>query len=272
MSEEQTPVETQPVETTASKSWFTDDGGWNREAFGEGLGEHTIFDKYKNPEELVKATINKDGLIGKKAEEFWTSTDPEIVSKRSKIMGVPEDASGYEFNVEFPEGIPISSERIEASKAVFKELGIPKAAAEKLIAWDVQNATEAYQEQIEQMEIAYSEAEGKLKGKWKNNYNNNMERVTNALDYIGMSEYASDMKESKNPLALKFAEAIHEKIIPLIQNDTIIESRQSQSLATIEDSLNALDDQIFSFPADQLHTSEYNRLVAKRGELLQKLG
>jgi len=259
--EVQTPE--QPVE---KKSYLNEDGSFIREAFGE-LGSHSIFDKYKNVEDLAKATINKDHVIGKKAEEWWASEDSDIVAKRRELMGIPSDASGYELP-SIPDGILLAPERLDAFKSFAHELGIPKETAKKLVEWDFRNA----QQSLEQRQTAELEAkttaENELKGKWKNDYGDNVEKVGNLLDFLGLGELKDDPAYGNNP---RFIEAAYEKLVPLVENDAIIEGSQRQTLETAKDRLDQLEEKIFTFPSDKLQSPEYKALCKERADLLNKI-
>jgi len=74
-----------------------------------------------------------------------------------------------------------------------------------------------------------------------------------------------------SPEAVKFAEQVFDKIVPLIDNDEIIEARQTQSLSTIEDRLRLLDDEIWAFPADELNSEKYKLKINERKQLLEKI-
>jgi len=276
MSEEtqtpETPVEQTPNQPVAVKSYLTETGEWNREAFEAGLGEHSIFDKYKNPEELVKATINKDNLIGKKAEDFWTSDDADLVARRREIMGVPAEASEYEYEaVEFAEGMPVEAinGRIEAAKEKFKELGINKAQAKALLEWDLEGAVNEFNSHGEAVNAQRIEAEAQLKAEWKGDkFEYNVQKAKNALDHLGLGEWADNPAMGNNP---QFIKDVFDKLVPLISDDTIIEARQSQNIATLQDELKSIDDRIWETPDTELNTQKYMNLVSQRLEVLNKM-
>jgi len=277
MSEEvQTPdtpaveqTQTQPVTETTS-SWVNEDGTWNAEAFGD-LKEHSAVQKYKTPAETMKALINKDHVIGKKVEDFWLSDDPEISAKRNELMGVPADASGYDFNVEIPENVPVSDERIQAFKEYAKEIGLSKDKAEALLKFDIQSAQSVIEQREQEYRETTEEAVKGLDGKWKNDKDYNLSKAVDALTYLGLDDLAEDVGNLVSPEAVKFAEQVFDKIVPLIDNDEIIEARQTQSLSTIEDRLRLLDDEIWAFPADELNSEKYKLKINERKQLLEKI-
>lgn len=265
---EQTPVEA-PVETPVveTKSFITEDGSWNREAFGE-LGEHGYFDKYKTPEDSIKGGINAQKLVSQRIEEYIQSDDPDIVAKRLEAAGVPKDASGYEFNIDLPEDLPISKERIEASKEIFKDLGIPKSAAEKLIQWDIDNAKEEYSKAVQAQESQLEEATTALKTDWKDKYDYNVSKVADTFDHLGLSKFKDNPAIGSNP---EFIQAVFENIVPLVDNDTLIEARQSQSHSSSIDNLNAIEDKIYAWDKDDMNSPTYKKLLQDRLDILKKV-
>lgn len=273
MSEEVQTTEQPVVEQTTEQpvSWVSEDGTLNREAFGE-LGQHSMFDKLTKIDDLAKAYINVEKVKSKKVEELLSSDDESIRSELSKMRGIPESADEYEFSVEIPESLGIGSDRITEIKSKFKEIGIPKEAADKLMEWEVSTISSKMQAMEEERESLLNSTYKELKSKWKNNIDNNIEKAANALDYLDLKEFADDVRNPQTHLALKFAEAIYDRIIPLIENDTIIEARQSQSISTTKDRMDDIRNKMFELNSSGKHNSpEYSKLVKEMGELVSKI-
>ena len=112
----QIPVET-PVETTdtveqpVSNDWGTTQ--WNEgflQNLPDELGNHSIFKKYQDPTSFIQGAINAQSHIGQKAEEFWRSEDPNDVAVKNEIMGVPQSADQYQYNI--PDDIDIENKPV----------------------------------------------------------------------------------------------------------------------------------------------------------------
>lgn len=263
---EPTPVQPEPMQ------YLTDDGKFTeqfRSSLPDDLGKHSVFDKYGDFTELVKGTINTQKLVGKKAEEFWTSEDPNDIARRMEIMGVPKDAKDYNLEVgELPEGMPFDAERIDAFKEKALELGLTAKQAEQLIEWDVSGAKEAFASMAEQSQIALTEAENALRTEWKGDkYEYNISKAQEALDYLELGHLKEDPAYGNNP---DFIKAVVDKIVPLISNDTLIEARQQESYATVVDQLNELDAKMYAFEGSTQEPA-YQNMVKQRGDLLQKV-
>jgi hypothetical protein len=155
-------------------------------------------------------------------------------------MGVPKESSEYEFNpVEWSEGMPADAinAHYESAKDKFKELGISKEQAKALIEWDSGNAIEQFQAQQDVVLLQRTDAENELRAEWKGDkFDYNVQKAKNALEHLGLGEWANDPAMGNNPA---FIRDVFEKIVPLISDDTIIEARQAENAATLQDTYDA---------------------------------
>jgi len=264
-------IEPTPQPENRAAEIITDEGKFTKsyiDSLPDDLGSHSIFQKYDNPVDLIKGAINAQGLAGKKAEEFWTSEDQSIVSKRKEIMGVPKDAKSYELNYgEVPEGMQIDESRIEKFKEVAFELGIPAAAAQKLIEWDAQGATEAWTAMQDRDATIKREAEEQLHKEWKGNqYQINIDRITGTLEAAGLEDWIDNPAIANNPTMLK---QLLEKVVPLFDDDVIVEARMKENAATLDDSLSAVEARMNAYTGST-NDSTYRNMIKERSELLIK--
>ena len=273
--DEPTPApttESTPQPENRAAEIITDDGKFNRaylDALPDDLGKHSIFEKYDNPLDMYKGAINAQGLAGKKAEEFWTSEDPTIIAKRNEIRGVPKEAKDYKLSYgEIPEGMPIDESRLDQFKEVAHKLGIPADAAQKLIEWDMQGATEAWGTMKDKEATTMRETQEDLRKTWPGEkYSYNISKVSEAMDYLGLSEFKDDPKYANDATFIK---AINDKIVPLIDNDTLIAARQQENYATISDTMTELESRMYAYTGN-LNDATYKNMVAQRAQLLQKI-
>lgn len=262
-----TATETKVVEQP--KSWVNEDGSWNRERFSEDLGKHSIFDKYKTPEELAKAAINKDHLIGKKVEDWVMSEDPAIVSRRRELMGVPKDASGYAITYpdtfkELPEESQGAIKEYFADSAKWAaENGVPKSTFEAFIARDLTRAIEVQKNSMDADKQAFEAEQAALSKKWGNNFENNVQKAENIAKMLEMEDLIPVLKANPH-LMEKFFEGASK----FVADDKIIESRQRETLSTAQDRLNELDDRMMSMRAG---TPEYERLVNEKLSIISRM-
>jgi hypothetical protein len=280
MSEEQTPVEpaieqtpSQPVESQMA-DFLTDDGKFTDSylsSLPDELGQHSIIEKYgRDPVNIIKGAINAQGLAGKKAEDFWTSEDPDVVASRNKIMGVPESKDAYEYDAsDIPEDYrDIATQSVDAFKEFALENKIPKAIAEKVLAWDKERGIEAFEQKQASDEMMAQKVEQELREKWKGDkYEYNISKIKGTLEAAGLESFVNDPAIANNP---EYLELILDKMVPLFADDKIIENRMSQNTATLNDTLMELENKMYSYDGGT-NDPMYLNMVKQRAELLEKL-
>ena len=280
MNEEPTPVEPlnaetpeQPEENHAA-AIIGDDGRFTqefRDKLPEGLGKHSWFDKYKDIEEAVKGSINSDKLAGRKAEDFWLSKEPADIQRRKEIMGVPSKIEEYEVELgDIPEGLDADavSKNIEEFKKFAFENGWPKEMVQQAIEYDMAQGASMIEKGAAEDEQTKAAAEVELRKEWKGDkFEYNVSKAKDALEYLGLGDWIENPVYGNDP---KFIKDVFEKIVPLTSDDTIIEARQSQSFATLSDTLSQLEGKMRDFKGSTTDPV-YRKMVTDRGALLQKL-
>ena len=272
---EQTPVATEeaaPVTTEPTKSYVNEDGTFNRDAFPDDLGKHSSFDKWGNIEEYIKGSINQSKFVGQKAEEWWNSDDPDVGAKKAQILGIPDTADDYE--VAYPEafsGLPETNQ--DAIKAYFEdsakwahENGVPKELYEKFAARDLERATSVYNEQLQAQEDAFADATDALKQVWRGDqYEENVEKSDNMAKFLGMEILIPIMEA--NPEVRK---AFFDGASKITSDDTIIEAKQKESFATLNEQLDDIDDKMLAYDGPTTDRA-YQRMLDKKMAMLAKL-
>lgn len=263
---EQTP--NQPVKTIGDDGNFTQEF---RDSLPDDLGKHSSFDKYTSATDYFKGSINSAKLNGQKAEDFWSSEEPDVIARRNEIMGVPKEASGYEYDpVEFAEGMPVEAinKRVEEFKAFAKENNMPASFVKKALEFDLNGANDQFISMQESQANGKSEAEAQLKSEWKGEkYQYNIDKARNALEHLGLGDWVENPAFGNDP---RFIKDVFEKIVPLISDDTIIEARQSHNMATISDSLDAVEDKISAF-AGERSSATYKNLLSERMKFIEQM-
>ena len=248
---------------------LTDDGTFSEEwrnSLPDDLGKHSIWQKYTTPEDLAKGAIHSQSLTGKKLQELMESDDPEMVQQRNEVLGVPDSADEYELYM--PEGHEIT-EADEESLSEFAEvahaLNLSNEQANALIEYEtLRNQMSGEQAEINS-ELVADNAEAELREVWTgDDYDYNLSRVAECLDFLDLGHLKDDPKLGNDP---QFIMALHEKIVPLIQEDAIIASK-NESAATIEDQLVEVESRMHAHPNN--HDSEYQLMTKEYGVLLQK--
>ena len=177
--------------------------------------------------------------MGKKAEDFWLSEDANDIARRREIMNVPNEVNGYEITTgDIPEGTELDEARISAFTEIAHKVGLTNEQAQAIVDWEmkaVQNLSDF--EQAEELSIR--EAEDTLRKEWTgNDYEYNMGKVANVMDYLGLGEFKDDPAIGNN---VDFIKAVFENIVPIISEDQIIEEGMEQNYATVSDQLSILE-------------------------------
>jgi hypothetical protein len=275
MSEQvETPVEAPSSEETATQPLdiLTDEGKFNeawRNSLPDDLGKHSIWSKYDNVTDLVKGAINAQSQVGKKAEDFWLSEDTNDIARRREIMNIPKDVEGYSLDVgEIPEGTELDEARIGSFKDVAHELGLTNEQAQAIVNWEVKSG-EANLQNIEQAEeLSIREAEDTLRKEWTgDNFEYNMGKVANVMDYLGLEEFKDDPAIGNN---VDFIKAVYENIVPLISEDQIIEEGVEQNYATVSDQLDLLEEEMRNYEGNTSDIA-YQNMLKQRLAFLEKI-
>ena len=274
MSEEvvDTPIEESIDTVKQPMSVLNDDGSFTQEyldSLPDELGSHSIFQKYTNPVDLVKGSINAQSMTGKKMEDFWTSEDPADVERRRDIMGLARSEEDYKFSFnEPPENFNQDEDRINAFKKLAFENNIPPSVAQNLLDWEMDMYKQDLANEEESYNVQIREAEDELRAMWRGDeYEYNLSKVSSVMDHLGLAEFKDDPNIGNNPTLIK---AIYENIVPLIDNDKLIESNMSENYASLKDQLSEVESKMYGYKGST-HDSEYQALVKQRTSLLEKI-
>jgi hypothetical protein len=272
MSEEQTP-DTPAEEQTPNQpvSWVNDDGSFNRDKFGDELGRHTIFDKYPNVEEFVKGSINAQTMIGQKIDDWIGSDNEDIIKQRMNLAGVPSDPDGYE--VQYPDSFAdIEQDNQNAIKEYIAdtakwahENGVPKDVFEKFVARDLEKSIQVHLDQKTNEDQEYQKELGALQKEWGNEFENNKSRAENMAKMLGMEGIIPVLED--NPEIMK---EFYDGASKLMNDDTIIEAKQTQSLETARDMIDDLSAKMLNYKGST-SDPEYLRMIEKMSKLQRGL-
>ena len=259
-----------PTEPTQTSSGFDDYDAF-RSALGEEIGKHTLLDSYKSVSEFVKGAINTKKYVGQKASAFWESDNPDDISVRNDIMGIPKDASEYTWTPA-EEVVGIGDEymkqlntELDTQKEIAKELGLSKKQFDGLANYQAKIAVERIKDHAMAQEIADKASEDELRKDWRGYaYEENMEQIETAFASVNAPTIFELIRN--NPQALREAK---EGWLPSVSEDSIIEQKIGYTSASIEDQLNEVESEMRSFPGST-SSAEYKSLVEKRTQLLIK--
>jgi len=121
----------------------------------QDLREHKSVTKFKDPGELAKSYVNLEKMLGTRTEVPADDAPKEAWDAWYKKIGVPDTADGYDPPA-VPEGIVLDDRILKSTRDKFRELGLPKAQAKKLMDWyivqEIERTNTILQERAEQKE------------------------------------------------------------------------------------------------------------------------
>lgn len=273
MSEEvQTPEAPSVEETAQPVDILTSEGKFNeawRTALPDELGNHSIWSKYDNVTDLVKGAINAQSQVGKKAEDFWLSEDENDIARRREIMNIPNEVDGYEITIgDVPEGTELDEARLGSFKELAHQVGLTVEQAQAIADWEIESGSANLQEIEQAEELSVREAEETLRKEWTgDNFEYNMGKVANVMDYLGLGEFKDDPAIGNN---VDFIKAVFENIVPIISEDQIIEDGMEQNFATISDQLDLLEEEMRNYEGSTSDVA-YQQMLKQRLAFLEKI-
>jgi hypothetical protein len=236
-----------------------------KESAGDELKGHSYFEKYKTAEDFIKAGINHQSSLTKKASEYFESEDPVVIAERNKLMGVPEGADGYELSQELVDGV--SAESLEAFKGKAHEIGLPAKFLPELVQFETDLWTKNA-ENIEAAKVAEKDATtAELQELWKGDtFDHNTKQVQNLL----INELGLSAEDLTKPIgnSSKLITALLDKVVPLYGSDKLIEGTITQTRESGSERMKQLNVEMFK---TKQNTPEYKSLLAEKAALMGKM-
>jgi hypothetical protein len=236
-----------------------------KESVGDELKGHSYLDKYNNAEDFIKAGINHQSSLTKKASEYFESEDPIVVAERNKIMGVPDSADGYEVSPELAEAV--SEESLALFKSKAHEMGLPAKYVEEMVQFESDLWTQ-HAENLEAEKVAERDATtAALKEVWKGDtFDHNTKQVQNLL----INELGLTAEDLAQPIgnSSKLITALFDKVVPMYGDDKLIEGTMTQSRASASERMTQLNQEMHAAPHG---TPAYNALMNEKIALMSKM-
>ena len=165
--------------------------------------------KFKSNDDLAQAYVNLEKQFGKRIDEL---PNEELVKLYTKL-GAPESKDGYEFTpAELPEGVQDVLTDKFAEKA--HELGLPKAAAQQLRDWYLEQSSAELKEQQTIIQDQVNQYKEELKQEFGSAYDQRIDAAKAIANEIGGEDL---INEITTPAMVKaFA-----KIATMLGEDTV---------------------------------------------------
>ena len=255
------PVATDVAPTASNEDVFSQ----FKASLGEDLKGHSYLDKYKTADDFVKAGINHQSSLTKKASEYFESEDPVVIAERNKLMGVPDNAEGYEVSAELSE--VVSEESLAAFKAKAHEMGLPSKYVEEMVQFEADLWTKHAENQEAEAVAEKDATTAALQEAWKGDkFEHNTKQVQNLL----FSELGLSAEDLTQPIgnSAKLITALFDKVVPMYGEDKLIEGTMTQTSASASETMKTLNREMFALPAG---SPEYKAKMAEKAALMLKM-
>ena len=258
-------AETTAVESSSPAMSNEDIFSAFKKSAGEELQGHSYLDKYKTAEDFIKAGINHQSSLTKKASEYFESEDPVVMAERNKLMGIPDNVDGYEVTQELAEAVN------PESLAAFKEFALDKGLPAKHINDIVEFEAGLWAQHAENQEaekVAETEAvTAQLKEQWKGDtFDHNTKQVQNLLiNELGLT--AEDLTQSIGNSS-KLITALFDKVVPMYGDDKLIEGTMTQTRSSASERMGQLNQEMH---ATAHGTPAYKALLEEKVALMGRM-
>jgi len=264
---ETAPVSAEPtaVETSAPAMSREEIFTKFKESAGDELKGHSYLDKYNNAEDFIKAGINHQSSLTKKASEYFESEDPVVIAERNKLMGVPDSADGYEVSAELAESV--SEESLALFKSKAHEMGLPAKYVEEMVQFESDLWTQHAENQEAEKVAERDATTAELKEAWKGDtFDHNTKQVQNLL----INELGLTAEDLAQPIgnSSKLIMALHSKVVPMYGDDKLIEGTMTQSRASASERMTQLNQEMHATPHG---TPAYKVLMNEKIALMSKM-
>jgi len=182
----------------------------------------TIGDLGKSFIDLHGRTANSVQLLGDKA------TDEDRATFYNRL-GRPETPDGYALpEPQLPEGMPYDKEGEQKFRKVIHDLGLSKAAGEKLFSTYNEEAVKVFEDLQTKRKTYHDDQVKALQGKWGNDYSKNAENAMAIALEHGGEDFAQFLETSglgDNPRLVEFCFKISseiEKLKGFIDEDKLL--------------------------------------------------
>ena len=144
----------------------------------EWRGDAKSLSRYTTFDDLVKATVHAQSLVGQKAEGViipGEGAQPETIAAYRKAIGVPDNVEEYKLNR--PEGLPdeLWDDTVaQKYRDFFHEQNVPPAVANQLVAMHLEDQNAQMELLGQQQAATIAEGEKALRQAWGHGFDDNL--------------------------------------------------------------------------------------------------
>lgn len=182
------------------------------ESLEEGLRDHPSLAKFNTPQDVVKAYVGVQPMIG--ADKIVipkAGSDRKEFIQALKKLGVPETAEGYDVGEikDLPKDFKRDAEFEKEFKAKAHELGILPWQFQEVMGWYLGRSGQKYQEYVNKTSQESEASVKELKDSWGSAYEQNLALANRVVKLLPESDQKFLYEEmSDNPQLIRVLHAI----------------------------------------------------------------
>lgn len=182
-----------PAPTGIFSDGFTFVDGWANQLEGAEWDQaRATLSKFRDFPSLAKSYVEAQKLIGQRTEGMvklpGQDAAPEEVAAFHRALGVPESPDGYDIKIPdtLPEGLSPAPELLAPLKEKAHALGIPPAALQELVNFQIEAEARQIEEMNQQQVEEAKQARAELQREWGSRYDEKSMRARRAAETFGL--------------------------------------------------------------------------------------
>lgn len=175
----------------AIPAWMQADGTFSQDwtkHVPDDLKERAIaLEKFKNPFDLARSYVHAEKKLGERIAPPGVDATPEQKAAWFKLTGVPESPDKYELKpAQLPEGVEWDEGAAKAAAAVFHEIGLTPAQAQRLAAYDAERNAAAGTASQQQQDAYLTAQKTELAKEYGDKLDSTLRTATEYAKLIGL--------------------------------------------------------------------------------------
>ena len=173
----------------------------------QDLAGHKSLGKFKTAQDVARAYVNAEGLLGKRMDELVAGdAAPEVKAAFRTKMGIPEAAEGYD-PPKAPEGYNLDEKLVGGFKEIAHKAGLSKSQFEAITGWFVNQEVDRHTSRQSDGAKAQEENWAALRTMWGAAADRNVALAQRVVAEFGGSELKAALDETgagNNPNVIAF--------------------------------------------------------------------
>ena len=117
-------------------------------------------------------------------------------------------------------------------------------------------------------DVSVNDAEAELREIWQGDqFDYNMSKVSEVMEFMGLEELMDDPAIGNN---VQLIQALYNNVLPLIDNDELIQQRNNDNFASLSDQLSEIEQKMMQYTGNTSDIT-YQNWIKERSSLLEKI-